>query len=116
VLILLFFGHFLLSFVHFVPFSGKSNTFLASYIKVHPKGLHIFTFYILIFAFSFTRYASEFTLSIVEGIQQIRIQSAIKYFFVFFVCFVVNLFKKSFIFIEHSGQVWYNYNRHRNGR
>jgi hypothetical protein len=25
-------------------------------------------------------------------------------------------FKKSFIFIEHSGQVWYNYNRHRNGR
>ena len=27
-----------------------------------------------------------------------------------------NFFQKSSIFIEHSGQVWYNYNSHRNGR
>jgi hypothetical protein len=25
-------------------------------------------------------------------------------------------FKKSYIFIEHSGQVWYNYNRPKKGR
>jgi hypothetical protein len=28
----------------------------------------------------------------------------------------VTFFKKSSFFIEHSGEVWYNYNRHRNGR
>ncbi|MGB2808040.1 MAG: hypothetical protein WBC22_09875, partial [Sedimentisphaerales bacterium] len=29
---------------------------------------------------------------------------------------VVKFFQKSSIFIEHSKGVWYNYNRHRNGR
>jgi len=32
------------------------------------------------------------------------------------VCLVVKFSKKSSIFLEHSCQVWYNYNRHRYGR
>ncbi len=40
----------------------KKALFCRLQIKVCPKGLHSFAFYILIFAFSLTRYASRFTL------------------------------------------------------
>ena len=38
------------------------------------------------------------------------------HFFVHFVPFRGKIFSNSLNFIEHSSQVWYNYNRHRSGR
>ncbi len=40
----------------------KRTVFTRLQLKVRPKGLHSFAFYILIFAFSLTRYASRFTI------------------------------------------------------